>query len=663
MTPTPSQQSALTLFESFVDSKENNVFILKGSAGTGKTTLMKTMIKSLGDKWDCVLIAPTGRAAFVLSQRTDRNASTIHRTIYTIEEGLKDDGTGQLKFGLRPNNDPLSRTMYFVDEASMISDAYSENDMFMFGSGYLLKDLFQYCGSRKIIFVGDYAQLPPIGQPFSPAMNAKYLQENYKVSCAEAMLREVVRQDDDSAILKNAQTIRDAIEADTYNQFAITDGGGVAKCDSIMNAYKATTNGAVDENTIVIAYSNKQVLDYNLKIRKLLWGETAERLLPGDLIVISQNNYAYPIELFNGTIVKVIACDTDSQLEKRKVKFRTSGKDEHENRIVKELVLLFRKATIQTTTNDQVEMMILDNFLTESLSSLSLDYRQAIYADFNNRMAQQNVKKGSDRYKDLMKTDKYFNALICKYGYSSTCHKAQGGEWENVFVDMDKLGGKTNNGYFRWAYTAITRSRRSLWHFASPEFNAVNQMKVLPISNINRIAYYVPSGENFLDWHLSRIQSVCATQGINCAEISRADYKHLLSFEKDDKRCAILQWYCKEGYTPKRDKYSATDENFYAIVKELFEKALLPDILPFEPKSDFAKQLNDFVLDTALELGITVQNIKQEQWKDIYYLKTTPYESAITFCYNAKGIYSSVMPQSTGGANDEMLKEFCDKIQ
>lgn len=639
------------------------MFILKGSAGTGKTTLMKTMIKSLGDKWNCVLMAPTGRAAFVLSQRTDRNASTIHRTIYTIEEGLKDDGTGQLKFGLRPNDDPLSRTMYFVDEASMISDAYSESDMFMFGSGYLLKDLFQYCGSRKIVFVGDYAQLPPIGQPFSPAMKAEYLQDNYKVSCCEAVLHEVLRQDGGSTILQNAQTIRDAIDADTYNQFAITDGGGVAKCDSIMDAYKASTNGAIDEDTIVIAFSNKQVLDYNLKIRKLLLGETAERLLPGDLIVISQNNYAYPIELFNGTIVKVLNCDSDSQVERRKVRFRTSRKDTQGNSIVKELELSFRKATIQTPTNDQVELMILDNFLTESLSSLSIDYRQALYADFNNRMAQQNVKRGSDLYHSLMKTDKYLNVLICKYGYSITCHKAQGGEWENVFVDMDRLGGKTNNCYFRWAYTAITRSKGNLWHFASPEFNAVGNMKVLPISSANKIAYFVPQGKNFLDWFFDRISTICELHGITCRENRNYEYQHILSFEIDGKLCDIRQWYNKDGYSLKRECLNKNDESFAILADKLIEEALVPDELFFNPQTTFAETLHKLVIDIASELSIPVLNIKQEQWKDIYYFSTTPYKSSITFCYNAKGIYSSAMPQSTGGTNDELLKAFCAKIQ
>ena len=209
---TSSQQTAFQQFEEFVDS-DDRIFILKGSAGTGKTTLLKALVESLcGKGWKCVLMAPTGRASSILGEKTGHSAATIHRTIYQIEEGLKEDGSGQLVFGLRPNDDSQNNTIYFVDEASMVSDQYSENDMFKFGSGYLLRDVLDYCGSRKIVFVGDYAQLPPVGQTFSPAMSAEYLQETYHASCREAMLKEVVRQVEDSFVYKNATFVRDAIE-------------------------------------------------------------------------------------------------------------------------------------------------------------------------------------------------------------------------------------------------------------------------------------------------------------------------------------------------------------------------------------------------------------------------------------------------------------------
>ena len=326
MSLTSSQQSAFTKFEEFINS-DDLIFILKGSAGTGKTTLLKALVESLCVKgWKCVLMA-TGRASYILGEKTGHSAATIHRTIYQIEEGLKEDGSGQLVFDLRPNDDSQNNTIYFVDEASMVSDQYSENDMFKFGSGYLLRDVLDYCGSRKIVFVGDYAQLPPVGQTFSPAMSAEYLQETYHASCREAMLKEVVRQVEDSFVYKNATFVRDAIESNRYNEFAIKDGEDVKKSESLIEDYKSVIQGSIDQGAIVIAYTNKQVLDYNLAIRKYLFQSSQERLIPGDLLIVSQNNYHYSEELYNGTIVRVLTCDSDAMLEKRTVRFNTSEKD------------------------------------------------------------------------------------------------------------------------------------------------------------------------------------------------------------------------------------------------------------------------------------------------------------------------------------------------
>lgn len=663
MTLTPSQQSAFTKFEEFINS-DDRIFILKGSAGTGKTTLLKAFVGSLNDKgWKCVLMAPTGRAAFILGEKTEHPAATIHRTIYQIEEGLKDDGSGQLVFGLRHNEDSANNTIYFVDEASMVSDLYCESDMFKFGSGYLLRDVLDYCGSRKVVFVGDYAQLPPVGQAFSPAMSAEYLQETYHASCREAMLKEVVRQVEDSFVYKNATFIRDAIESSQYNEFSIKDGGDVKKSEALIEDYKNVTQGSVEQNAIVIAYTNKQVLDYNLAIRKYLFQSSQERLIPGDLLIVSQNNYHYSEELYNGTIVRVLTCDPDGMLEKRTVRFKTSEKDAYGETVVAEKELAFRKAMIETASHNQVNCLILDCFITDTLGSPDKEWNQALIVDFSNRMRQEGIIVGSEEYRGRMKTDPYLHALICKYGYAITCHKAQGGEWEKVFVDMDRLGGTQTNGYFRWAYTAITRSSKQLWHFASPEFNAVSNMVVMPISKTDKIAYYVPKGENFLDWHFQRITSVCAKHGVSCSESRDFDYQHLLTFEKDGKQCVVKQWYNKNGYTPKREIQSTTDKDFAAFVNELIGFAMVPEELPFEPNTEFSSKLHELVMSMAEEMGISVLNISQVQWKDIYYLKTAPYESMLTFNYNAKGLYSSVSPQSTGGKEDQLLKVFCEKIQ
>lgn len=663
MTLTPSQQSAFEKLEEFVNS-DDRIFILKGSAGTGKTTLLKALVQSLASNgWKCVLMAPTGRASFILGEKTGHPAATIHRTIYQIEEGLKDDGTGQMTFRLRHNDSSTDRTIYFVDEASMVSDIYSENDMFKFGSGYLLKDVLDYCGARKIVFVGDYAQLPPVGQYFSPAMSAEYLQEKYHASCREAMLKEVVRQVEDSFVYKNATFIRDAIESSRYNEFAVKDGDDVTKSEALIEDYKSITQGSIDQSAIVIAFSNKQVLDYNLAIRDYLFKSNQERLVSGDLLIVSQNNYHYSEELYNGTIVRVLSCDTDDLLEKRTVRFNTSEKDAYGETVVAEKELSFRKAVIETASHNQVNCLLLDCFITDAIGSPDKEWNQALIVDFGNRMRQEGIAIGSEEYRSRMKTDPYLHALICKYGYAITCHKAQGGEWEKVFVDMDKLSGKQNSDYFRWAYTAITRSSRQLWHYASPEFNAVSNMAVLPISKTEKITYFVPQGESFLDWHFQRISSVCAKQGISCSENRNCAYQHLLTFEKDGKQCVIRQWYNKKGYTPKREIQSTNDKDFAAFAKELIGIAMVPETLPFEPNTEFSAKLHELVLSMAEEMGISILNISQVQWKDVYYLKTTPYESMLSFTYNGKGIYSSVTPQSTGGNEDTLLQAFCDKIK
>jgi hypothetical protein len=349
-------------------------------------------------------------------------------------------------------------------------------------------------------------------------------------------------------------------------------------------------------------------------------------------------------------------------LEKRTVRFNTSEKDAFGETVVAEKELSFRKALIETASHNQVECLILDSFVADALGSPNKEWNQALIVDFSNRMRQEGVAFGTDEYRSRMKTDKYLRALVCKYGYAITCHKAQGGEWEKVFVDMDKMGGKENNDYFRWAYTAITRSSKSLWHYASPSFNAVSKMSVVPIGKTDKIVYYVPQGENFLDWFFTRVYSACAEQGIVCTENRNNPFQHVLHFEKKGKTCTIQKWYKKDGYSAKRTPAVTNDKEFAAYVERLLDNLTIPDELSFEPKTEFAPKLHELVVATANELGIRVINICQEQWKDIYYLKTTPYESVLSFFYNAKGVYSSVTPQSTGGSEDKLLKTFCEKI-
>ena len=488
-----SQQSAVAAFKSFLDG-DSQVLMLKGAAGTGKTTLVSEFLRLL----DSVhrpygLMAPTGRAAYILGNKTDRAATTIHRGIYGLSK-LKstgqnkedeDDGGLYMRFGLKENNDSHD-TVYIVDESSMISDSFSEGEAFSFGSGCLLTDLFEYAQGRKIVFVGDYAQLPPVGMNFSPALDRGYVENKFDCTVSEIKLHEVMRQSCEGVMLSNASKIRESIENKTFIEFNLEDGvDSESEGMDLLSPYYRISPDHPDVKSAIITYSNKQALDYNLAIRRHYYGESVPRLKAGDLLMISRNNYAYDYELFNGNIVQVVACQPDCETIHRQVRVKL-GKD----RIVS-VDLDFRKVTIRFGVGGKsvsFNVMVLDNFLDDPSGSVGGLLARALIVDFNNRLperikSRQNEirrllrfkveltteqKALRDAYVNLLYNDPYYNSVICKYGYAMTCHKAQGGEWENVFVDMCRYGGTANEDYFRWAYTALTRASKKIWHFRSP---------------------------------------------------------------------------------------------------------------------------------------------------------------------------------------------------
>ena len=212
---TKTQLDAISAFKSFLKDDEQ-VFMLKGAAGTGKTTLVSEFIKILdSEKRKYSLMAPTGRAAYIIGNKTNKSATTIHRGIYGLSllkttsqnKEDEDDGGLHLRFGLKANNDPTS-TIYIVDESSMISDTFSENESFSFGTGCLLTDLFEFAKGRKIVLIGDYAQLPPVGMNFSPALDKEYIESKFSYKVEEIMLREVLRQSGNTTIFSNANKIQ-----------------------------------------------------------------------------------------------------------------------------------------------------------------------------------------------------------------------------------------------------------------------------------------------------------------------------------------------------------------------------------------------------------------------------------------------------------------------
>lgn len=458
-------------------------FILRGSAGTGKTTLIAALVKELAaSRRSFQLVTPTGRAARILGAKTRAPAETIHRVIYALSEvevfelaeSANDPGL-RMVFPLK-RDDP-GNILFIVDEASMVGDREVEQDILRFGSGRLLADLVEYSrlarlgrnaeNGAKLLFVGDSAQLPPVGETLSPALSADYLRKEFSLSCEEFELTEVMRQQSGSEILARATKLRDAIRELRFNAFDCSPAGeeivGVAVPEAIDQATGAQRSGT--GSSVLVTYSNAQALDLNRAVRAQLWGDESTPMRTGDLLLVNSNS---PITgLFNGDLVTVL--DAESAPESRSVRIRG---------VSDAVELAFRRVTLAygsaSGDNQRIECKVLENLLESRERDLSPIEQRALLVDFRQRHP--GLRPRTAEFRLTIRTDLYFNALRVKYGYALTCHKAQGGEWDTVVVDFGDKRGKQTEYFFRWAYTAITRAKSRLLTIAAPKFDAYSEM-------------------------------------------------------------------------------------------------------------------------------------------------------------------------------------------
>ena len=690
-----SQQSAIQSFEEFLNGP-NQVFMLRGAAGTGKTTLLKEFVNILlsKNKYSCsqqilALLAPTGRAAHILREKTGCNSSTIHGHIYdfanlksnNLSKDDEEDDTLHFSFALK-DNDKDTNFVYFVDEASMVSDVRNENELFSFGSGFLLSDLFRYIGRRKIVFVGDYAQLAPVGMTLSPALDKKYIEEKFKCEVSEITLTEVFRQNNGSIILKNATEIRDKIEAKCFVEFKLKPGDNFINVSiDLLEPYYTLFKKAPSPHTAIVTHTNRLALKYNQFIREHYFGKDANRVKDGDLLLISRNNYHYCVELFNGTIVKVITAQPDSEIEKRTIKIKL-GREKY-----KDVELQFRNATIAFKSNGkpvELSVKLLDNFITEPSANVEGDLTRAIVVDFNQRLSEdikkhlykiKNFLRGKDEkdsrirelattYSKLILTDPYYNAVICKYGYAMTCHKAQGGEWENIFVDMERYGGTSNEGYFRWAYTAVTRASKNLWYFRAPDFDYISDLTVPEIQfskNVRIIIY--GEGNDFTNLRFERIESLANEKGIVASQNKSKQSQQIITFtNKENQLCQIRMWYGKDGYKSiAGDIISASgnhefDKNCMKIVRRSFAPEKIDISLESENRPFFIK-LTQYMQDLTELYKIKIVNITHERYQDVFHLLSDGI-AKVLFSHDEAGKYSYMKIISSMGQEDTKLVAF-----
>ena len=446
--PTAEQASAIRTFADFaLDRNERVVMILRGSAGTGKTTLAGAIVKALVEmKQKLVLMAPTGRAAKVFAMNAGQAAFTIHRKIYR-QKTMTDMAS---PFTLNANL--ATDTLFIVDEASMISNLGMGDSSF--GSGCLLDDLVQFVYSGRncrLMLIGDTAQLPPVGEEESPALIADVMA-GYGLDVYEASLQEVLRQSHDSGILFNATRVRRMIADDEVTEmpkvvFSGFDDIVDLRGDELIEQLSSSYGNMGLDDTIVVTRSNKRANIYNNGIRNMVLGRE-ELVSQGDMLMVVKNNY-YWAETLKLPLPFIANGDRARVLRVRNLR---------------ELYgFHFADITLSFPDYDGLELTattLLDSLLSESPSltrEQSEHLFQQVMADY------QHIPLKADRYKAL-RQDVYFNALQVKYAYAVTCHKAQGGQWSHVYVDQGYMtDDMLSPDYLHWLYTAFTRATEKLY--------------------------------------------------------------------------------------------------------------------------------------------------------------------------------------------------------
>ncbi len=443
--PTEEQFSVLSACSDFLSLQaSDSLFLLKGYAGTGKTSLVGTLVQVLGElRQKTLLMAPTGRAAKVFSNYAGQKAFTIHKKIY------RQKAFSQEYSGFQPVTNLYKDTIFIVDEASMISNSGGDT---VFGSGRLLDDLIHYVYSGencRLLLIGDTAQLPPVMQTESPALDPDFLR-GYHLTVVEATLTQTVRQQRHSGILFNATGLREALRKQTVEIFPrlrvkgfedIRKLGGDELIEMLSSAY--SRDGI--EETMIICRSNKRATIYNNGVRnRVLFRE--EELSSGDRLMVAKNNYFWKLDdeengfIANGEIIQVLRVRKNYELYG------------------------FRFADVLVRFQDydtEMEVKILLDTLQTDSPALPKELNEKLFFTILEDYDEISTKAGKMK---KMKSDPHYNVLQVKYAYAVTCHKAQGGQWSNVFLDIGYITKEMlGEDFYRWLYTAITRATGHLY--------------------------------------------------------------------------------------------------------------------------------------------------------------------------------------------------------
>lgn len=573
---TGEQSAALDAIKSFLRDDKQDAFVLRGSAGTGKTTLIAKLVDMLEEmNLSCALLAPTGRAARILGNKITQitgkpgyEGSTIHRAIYTltqveVNEGAETANDPGIRMIFPLKEEEASVSLFVIDESSMVGDKESHSDFMQFGSGRLLKDIVTFArmnrpGRRrdhltKLLFVGDPAQLPPVGENSSPALSNDYLRQEYKLQVGSFDMKTVMRQAQGSAILDRATELRDAMLADRFNTFSLQPNGQDIEQVDARSAVDLIIQGLqTKDSNVAVVYSNATALEYNRNIRERRWGDASLPIQVGETLLVNKNSTKHLLS--NGDLVKAMQVGAKS----KKVPVNIKGGHYVE--------LWFREVTVVFRDGDgsiiQTECLVLENLLDSPHRELTPLEQRALLVDFRKRNPDLHPK--SAEFRRSIRDDPYFNALQVKYGYAMTCHKAQGGEWNTVIVDFESNAGARNASFFRWAYTAITRAAKKLIVVNPPDFTAVSDIAWAQATD-SSVAHSQAGHHDFTtdpDWHRlsfsattvplmpnhQQLRAVWDAQGIGIEQLQHLQYCERYTLVRDGKRATVQYYYDKKHH-------------------------------------------------------------------------------------------------------------------
>lgn len=671
---TNQQNNVLEQIKAFMKS-DASVFILRGYAGTGKTTMIKVVADYIAQSREVVLMAPTGRAASNLKQKTGYKASTIHKAIYerarVISKEVKDIAASEFKFIFPISNSGNKGSIVaIVDEASMVCSRKIEHELYVFGTDNLMEDLLTYIRPSfggKVIFVGDPAQLPPVGELISNALRVEYFQER-GLKVKEAELTEVLRQKGDSIILKNAMTIRDLLKKEKRNSLVFEeqkDSVETLSSEDFLDKYLDYRRESGKHDSIVICFSNTSASRYNKDIRDALYGQDVP-ICEKDILLITQNNYK--LNRMNGEFVPVMSIGERIQ-QSAPVYSQVGGEKKQIT-----VTLNFVQVTIPDGDGYPVQCMLLEDLLTTNKATVSIDENRALFINFCIRHPK--LKQGTEAFAEALLNDEFYNAIRAKYGYAVTGHKCQGGEWNKVFVDYAGRTGLDDDS-LRWAYTATTRAQETLYVTNLPYITPFSKFRIESIQKCKNISpecrilnevgptpFHGNNIENGIRAKYHCIANNMEYTPYRIQNVSSRSYLEIYNIQTPD---GIDQYdlYYKAGVIFQPARAISPNRHTALIYMMLNDERGMSYQFNYTPSDESFSKLYDLIHSACDSINVQITNVVEhkEDYSVVFYMRTSGTFSYIKVYVNADGFITYAKPMSLKGSEDGELGSVIEIIK